>query len=53
MPYPWPLNPQELFSERYAQMTNTGLPVDDVDAMRAVITDMWADAPGGAIRSGR
>ena len=47
MSFQWPLDPQELFGERYAQMINTGLPVHDVDAVRAVITDMWADAPGG------
>jgi esterase FrsA len=47
MSYQWPLNAQELFGERYAQMINTGLPVQDVDAVRAAITDMWADSPGG------
>ena len=47
MSYEWPLDPQDLFGERYAQMTNTGLPVEDIDAVRAAITDMWADAPGG------
>ncbi len=47
MPYQWPLDPQELFVERYPQMVNTGLPAQDADAMRAAITDMWADAPGG------
>jgi len=47
MSYQWPLNAQVLFGERYAQMINTGLPVDDVDAVRSAITDMWADSPGG------
>jgi esterase FrsA len=47
MPYQWPLDPQELFDERYPQMVNTGLPAQDADAMRAAITDMWANAPGG------
>jgi esterase FrsA len=47
MPYQWPLDPQELFVERYPQMINTGLPAQDADAMRAAITEMWADAPGG------
>jgi len=47
MPYRWPLDPQELFVERYPQMVNTGLPAKDADAMRTAITDMWADAPGG------
>ncbi|MGW6279914.1 alpha/beta hydrolase [Kribbella sp. NPDC055071] len=44
---PWPLDPSELFGERYPQMINTGLPAADVEAVRAAITDMWADAPGG------
>jgi esterase FrsA len=47
MPYQWPVDPQELFVERYPQMVNTGLPPQDADAMRAAITEMWADAPGG------
>ena len=47
MSYEWPLDPQDLFGERYAQMTNTGLPAGDVDAVRDAVTDMWADAPGG------
>lgn len=47
MPYQWPLDASELFGERYPQMVNTGLPVADVDAVRAAVTEMWADAPGG------
>jgi esterase FrsA len=47
MSYQWPVDPQELFGERYPQMINTGLSQPDVDAVRAAITDMWADAPGG------
>ena len=47
MPYQWPLDPRDLFTERYPQMVNTGLPAGDVDAVRAAIAEMWADAPGG------
>ncbi len=47
MPYQWPLDPQELFVERFPQMVHTGLPAEDADAMRTAITDMWPDAPGG------
>ncbi|MGW3286115.1 alpha/beta hydrolase [Streptomyces sp. NPDC001002] len=47
MPYQWPLDASELFGERYPQMVNTGLPAADVDAVRAAVTEMWADAPGG------
>src|SRR5215813_4463091 len=47
MSYQWPLDPQDLFGERYPQMVNTGLPANDVDAVRAAIGDMWADSAGG------
>ncbi|MFJ3904020.1 alpha/beta hydrolase [Streptomyces sp. NPDC090025] len=47
MSYQWPLDASELFGERYPQMINTGLPVSDVDTVRAAVADMWTDAPGG------
>ena len=47
MSFQWPVDPQELFGERYPQMINTGLPARAVDAVRAAITDMWADSQGG------
>src|ERR1700742_2183558 len=47
MSYQWPVNVKDLFGERYPQMVNTGLPAADVDAVRAEVTEMWADAPGG------
>ncbi|MEW1698978.1 MULTISPECIES: alpha/beta fold hydrolase [unclassified Streptomyces] len=47
MSYQWPLEAKELFAERYPQMAGAGLPIPDVDAVRAAITDMWADEPGG------
>jgi esterase FrsA len=47
MSYQWPLDPQHLFGERYAQMVSTGLPVVDVDGVRDAVTDMWADSAGG------
>ncbi|MFD7288897.1 alpha/beta fold hydrolase [Streptomyces sp. NPDC059863] len=47
MSYQWPLDAKDLFGERYPQMVGTGLPVPDVDAVRAAVTDMWADEPGG------
>ncbi|WP_330253428.1 esterase FrsA [Nocardia sp. NBC_00565] len=50
MSYQWPLDPADLFGERYPQMVNTGLPAADVDGVRAAITDMWPDAPGGWVR---
>jgi esterase FrsA len=45
--YQWPLDPRDLFTERYAQMVNTGLAVGDVDAVRATTVEMWPDRPGG------
>ncbi len=47
MPYQWPLDPQDLFTERYPQMVNTGLPAEDVDAVRGAIVEMWSDGAGG------
>ncbi|MFJ6690503.1 alpha/beta fold hydrolase [Streptomyces sp. NPDC091294] len=47
MSYQWPLEVEGLFTERYPQMVNTGLPAGDVDVVRSAITEMWADAPGG------
>ena len=47
MSYQWPVDAGDLFGERYPQMVNTGLPAPDVDAVRASITEMWPDAPGG------
>lgn len=46
MSYEWPIDPQELFHERYPQMTR-GLDPADVDAVRASIKRMWVDEPGG------
>src|SRR5580692_3101721 len=47
MSYEWPVDTADLFGERSPQMVNAGLPTQDVDAVRGVITDMWKDEPGG------
>lgn len=47
MSFQWPVDAEDLFGERYPQMVNTGLPAPAVDAVRAAITQMWTDAPGG------
>ena len=47
MAFQWPVDPAGLFAERYAQMIATGLPEPDVAAVRAAITEMWTDGPGG------
>ncbi|MGW2873776.1 alpha/beta fold hydrolase [Kitasatospora sp. NPDC001225] len=46
MSFTWPLDPRDLFVERYPQMT-LGLPAGEVDAVRAAVTVMWPDRPGG------
>lgn len=46
MGYRWHVDVQDLFGERHRQMVS-GLPATDVDAVRAAVTDMWADEPGG------
>ena len=47
MSFQWAVDAEDLFGERYPQMVNTGLPAPDVGAVRAAITQMWTDAPGG------
>ncbi|MFJ9249606.1 alpha/beta hydrolase [Streptomyces sp. NPDC101776] len=47
MPYQWKVAPEDLFVERYRQMVNSGLPAEDVDAVRSAIAEMWPDRPGG------
>jgi esterase FrsA len=47
MPYQWPVDVEELFAARHPQMVNTGLPSNDVDAVRSAITEMWRDERGG------
>ncbi|MGW4725356.1 alpha/beta hydrolase [Streptomyces sp. NPDC004291] len=47
MSYQWSLDPQDLFRERYPQMINTSMPAEDVDTVRATISDMWQNEPGG------
>jgi esterase FrsA len=51
MSFQWPVDTEDLFGERYPQMVNTGLPAQDVDAVRGAITQMWADAPAAGCRS--
>jgi len=45
--YEFEVAADELFGERYAQMVSTGVPVEDIAAVGATITDMWAGTPGG------
>lgn len=47
MTYEFAVDTTALYGERRAQFINLGLPAEDLDRTAAVITDMWADAPGG------
>jgi esterase FrsA len=47
MSYTYNLSPTAMFEDRYGQFVSFGIPKADVDTLRATITDMWADAPGG------
>ena len=47
MSYQFPVDPQDLFTERTEQFVNLGLPKQDLDQLRERVIDMWADAPGG------
>lgn len=45
--YTYEIDPQAMFTDRYAQFVKFGIPSDDVDGVRAATTDMWSDGPGG------
>ena len=45
--YTYDIDPQTLFDDRTHQFAGFGLPLDHINAVRARVTDMWADAPGG------
>ncbi len=45
--YTYDIDPQAMFDDRTHQFAAFGLPIADIEAVRARVTDMWADAPGG------
>jgi esterase FrsA len=45
--YIYPIEAAAMFEDRVAEILGFGIPEDDVKALRAAISDMWADAPGG------
>ena len=47
MGYQFPLDPQDVFTERTPQFVSLGLPRQDIDQLRGRVIDMWANAPGG------
>jgi esterase FrsA len=47
MSYQFPDDPKATFSERAPQLVGLGIPKEEVERLAEVITDMWADGPGG------
>jgi esterase FrsA len=45
--YTYTIDPADMFEDRTHQFEKFGIPLDDIDRVRAAVTDMWADAPGG------
>jgi esterase FrsA len=50
MTYQWPIDPQDLFAERYPQMLGSRLPAEDVNGVRTAVVEMWGDRSGGWVR---
>jgi len=47
MSYEYPVDVKALWSERAPQFVGLGTAKEDVDRLAEVVTDMWADSPGG------
>jgi esterase FrsA len=45
--YTYDIDPADMFEDRTHQFEKFGIPLDDIERVRAAVTDMWADAPGG------
>jgi len=45
--YTYEVDPQAMFDDRAHQFEGFGIPNSDIERVRAAVTDMWADAPGG------
>jgi esterase FrsA len=45
--YTYDTDAAAMFDDRTHQFEKFGIPVDEIEAVRAATTDMWADAPGG------
>lgn len=45
--YTFDIDPQAMFDDRTHQFEKFGVPLDEIQQVRARVTDMWADAPGG------
>jgi esterase FrsA len=47
MAYEYSIDTKAMFEDRFAEFVTLGIPKAEVMEMQSVITDMWADAPGG------
>ena len=47
MSYTYEIDVQAMFDDRTDQFEKFGIPLGDIEKVRAAVTDMWADAPGG------
>jgi esterase FrsA len=45
--YTYDIDAADMFEDRTHQFEKFGIPLDDIQRVRAAVTDMWADAPGG------
>lgn len=45
--YTYEIDAQAMFDDRRDQFERFGIPFDDIERVRAAVTDMWADGPGG------
>jgi esterase FrsA len=45
--YTYAIDAGDMFTDRAQQFEKFGIPLDDIERVRAAVTDMWADAPGG------
>jgi esterase FrsA len=45
--YTYDIDTEAMFEDRTHQFEKFGIPLDDINKVRAQVNDMWADAPGG------
>jgi esterase FrsA len=45
--YTYDIDAREMFEDRTPQFEKFGIPLSDIEGVRAAVTDMWSDAPGG------
>ena len=45
--YTYQIDAAAMFEDRTDQFAKFGVPLSDIERIRAAVTDMWADAPGG------